>query len=103
MKSKSLEISLLVLLIAALLILSGCRTVHADPASSGAPPDAKVVPFADASLFTVDHPEQFPLAAATEHATTSELVVTGTVSPDVSRSIPVVSLASGRAIAIKTR
>jgi cobalt-zinc-cadmium efflux system membrane fusion protein len=106
MKSKSLEISLLVLLIAALLILGGCRTVHADPAdpaSSGAPPDAKVVPFPDASLFSVEHPDQFPLAAATEHATTSELVVTGSVNPDVSRNVPVVSLASGRVTVVKTR
>jgi cobalt-zinc-cadmium efflux system membrane fusion protein len=49
----------------------------------------------DAALFSVDHPEQFPLATATEHPTTSELVVTGTVTPDVSRNVPVVSLASG--------
>ena len=67
------------------------------------PPEAKVVPAPDASLFTVDHPEQFPLAAATEHPTTSELVVTGTVTPDVSRNVPVVSLASGRVMAIHTR
>jgi cobalt-zinc-cadmium efflux system membrane fusion protein len=103
MKSKIFEISLLVLSIAGLLSLGGCSTVHADPASSGAPPDAKVVPFPDASLFSVEHPEQFPLAAATEHATTSELVVTGTVSPDVSRNVPVVSLASGRVMVVKTR
>ena len=54
-------------------------------------------------LFTVDHPEQFPLATATAHATTSELVVTGTVTPDVSRNVPVVSLASGRVVAIHAR
>jgi cobalt-zinc-cadmium efflux system membrane fusion protein len=51
----------------------------------------------------VNHPEQFPLATATEHPTTSELVVTGTVTPDVSRNVPVVSLASGRVNAIHTR
>ena len=70
---------------------------------AGAPPPAKVVPFADAALFSVDHPEQFPLAAATERPTTSELVVTGTVTPDVSRNVPVVSLASGRVSAIHVR
>src|SRR5450432_706020 len=87
------------------LLLGGCGKVHAqaDPASAGAPPEAKVVPFSDPSLFSVDHPEQFPLAAATEHPTNSELVVTGAITPDVSRSVPVVSLASGRAVAIKTR
>jgi cobalt-zinc-cadmium efflux system membrane fusion protein len=91
--------------IAMLLILEGCGKVHAqaDADAATAPPEAKVVPFADASLFSVERPEQFPLAAATEHATTSELVVTGTVSPDVSRNVPVVSLASGRVMVVKTR
>jgi membrane fusion protein, heavy metal efflux system len=88
-----------------LLILDGCGKVHAqsDAIAAGAPPEAKIVPFSDPSLFGVDHPEQFPLAAATEHPTTSELVVAGTVTPDVSRSVPVVSLASGRAVTIKAR
>jgi membrane fusion protein, heavy metal efflux system len=51
----------------------------------------------------VNRPEQFPLATATQHPTTSELVVTGTVTPDVSRSVPVVSLASGRVVAVHAR
>ena len=86
---------------AALLVLVGC-TAHADPAAE-APPPANVVPGADTSLFTVDHPEQFPLTAAIERSTTSELVVTGTVTPDVARNVPVVSLASGRVVAIHAR
>ena len=52
---------------------------------------------------TVEHPEQFPLATATAHPTTSELVATGTVTPDVSRNVPVVSFASGRVTAIHAR
>jgi cobalt-zinc-cadmium efflux system membrane fusion protein len=71
--------------------------------TGGAPPEPKVVMAPDASLFSVDRPEQFPLAAATEHPTTSELVVTGTVTPDVSRNVPVVSLASGRVMAIHAK
>jgi len=90
-----------VLSLAGLLLLVGC-TAHADPAA-GAPPPANIVPGADPSLFTVDHPEQFPLAAAVERPTTSELVVTGTVVPDIARNVPVVSLASGRVVAIHTR
>lgn len=54
-------------------------------------------------MFTVEHPEQFPLAAATARPASSELVVTGAVMPDVSRSVPVVSLASGRVIGIHAR
>jgi len=57
----------------------------------------------DLSLFTVDHPEQFPLSTAIAHATTSELVVTGAVTPDISRNVPVISLASGRIVAIHAR
>jgi len=87
--------------LALLLALVGC-TAHADPAAE-APPPANIVPGADPSLFTVDHPEQFPLAAAVERPTTSELVVTGTVLPDVARNVPVVSLASGRVVAINAR
>jgi cobalt-zinc-cadmium efflux system membrane fusion protein len=101
MKSQSLVLTLL-LLVASLLSLAGCKKAEADPAQ-GAPPSPNVVPFADAALFSVDHPEQFPLAAATEHPTKSELVVTGAVSPDVSRNVPVVSLASGRITAIHAR
>ena len=89
------------LTLAALLALMGC-TAHADPAAE-APPPANIVPGADPALFTVDHPEQFPLAAAVERPTKSELVVTGTVTPDVARNVPVVSLASGRVVAIHTR
>ncbi|SPE31273.1 Efflux transporter, RND family, MFP subunit [Candidatus Sulfotelmatomonas gaucii] len=95
-------IAFLLLGTASLLILEGCGKVQANPADE-APPAAKIVPFADASLFSVEHPEQFPLAAATQHPTTSELVVTGTVTPDVSRNVPVVSLASGRVNAIHAR
>src|ERR1022692_4777126 len=95
-------VSYLLLGAASLLILEGCGKVQADQAAE-APPPPKVVPFADADLFSVERPEQFPLATATEHPTTSELVVTGTVTPDVSRNVPVVSLASGRVNAIHTR
>ena len=76
---------------------------QADLNPAGDPPAAKVVPMVDLTLFTVDHPEQFPLSTAIEHATTSELVVTGTVTPDISRNVPVVSLASGRVMAIHAR
>jgi cobalt-zinc-cadmium efflux system membrane fusion protein len=92
---------LFILSLPALLMLAGC-TAHADPAAE-APPPANIVPGADPGLFTVDHPEQFPLAAAVERPTTSELIVTGTVTPDVARNVPVVSLASGRVVAIHAR
>jgi cobalt-zinc-cadmium efflux system membrane fusion protein len=102
MKSKGLQTGLLLIAFVAPAVLSGCRSAAVDAAAQ-APPDAKVVPFANAALFSVEHPEQFPLATATQHPTTSELVVTGTVTPDVSRNVPVASLASGRVTAIHAR
>jgi cobalt-zinc-cadmium efflux system membrane fusion protein len=108
MKSKSLTLGVVLVSVACLLGSAGCHSVHAQSDASaamtaGAPPEPKVVMAPDASLFSVDRPEQFPLATATEHPTTSELVVTGNVTPDVSRNVPVVSLASGRVMAIHTR
>jgi cobalt-zinc-cadmium efflux system membrane fusion protein len=102
MKSTTLQTVLLVVAIAAAAVLSGCKTASVD-AQAQAPPAPNVVLAPDAALFSVDHPEQFPLAAAAQHPTTSELVVTGTVTPDVARNIPVVSLASGRVVGIHAR
>src|ERR1700722_2745883 len=90
MKNKVAGIILCLVSIPAVLTLTGCSKVHADD-NDGAPPEPNVVPFPDASLFTVDKPEQFPLAAATARPTTSELVVTGTVTPDGAKQVPVPS------------
>jgi membrane fusion protein, heavy metal efflux system len=102
MKTKGLKIGLLLIFIPTLLTLGGCSSAHGDPAAE-APPPPNVVPDVDLGLFTVDHPEQFPLAAAAARPTTSELVVTGTVTPDIARNVPVVSLASGRVVDIHAR
>lgn len=102
MKHKGPGIVLL-LVCFSVLTLTSCGNVRAADPAAGLPPDAKVVPFPDAALFTVDHPEQFPLATATERPATSELVVTGTVTPDVSKQVPVPSLATGRIVEIDAR
>ena len=103
MTNKVPGIILCLVLIPAVLTVTGCSKLHADDANAGAPPEPKVVPFPDASLFTVDKPEQFPLAAATGRPTTSELVVTGTVTPDVSKQVPVPSLTTGRILEVDAR
>ena len=102
MKSKFLRLSPLVMLLATLLTASACSQAHGDAAAE-APPAAQVVPFPDASLFTVDHPEQYPTIAAIERKAYSELVVTGSVNPDIARNVPVISLASGRVVGIYAR
>ena len=85
-----------------LLALAGCSNAKGDP-GDGEPPAARVVGGGESSLFAVEHPEQFPVVAAVGRLATSELVVTGTVTPDVSRNVPVVSLASGRVLAVHAR
>ena len=87
--------------LAGLALMAGCSKKN-DPAAE-APPPPNVVLAAEPSLFTVDRPEQFPLATATERPAFSELTVTGTVAPDIARNVPVVSLATGRVVAIHAR
>jgi membrane fusion protein, heavy metal efflux system len=89
--------------IVASLVLTGCgQKVEADP-KLGAPPGADVIRESDASLFRVDHPELFPLVSAGEHDAAPQLNTTGAVNADVSRNIPVISLASGRIVEIDAR
>jgi len=103
MRNKVVEIGLLLIIsVPPGLTLAACRGAHGDPAAE-APPPANVVFGADGSLFTVDHPEQFPVIAAIARARAPELVVTGVVNPDIARSVPVISLASGRVVGIYAR
>jgi cobalt-zinc-cadmium efflux system membrane fusion protein len=85
------------------LMLTGCGSKVQADAKSEAPPAAVVERESDANLVKVDHPEQFPLATAEQRESTPELNVTGSVTPDVSRNIPVISLASGRVVDIRAR
>jgi membrane fusion protein, heavy metal efflux system len=79
-----------------------CSGDKSDPKAE-APPKAVVEPDLDANNFKVDHPEQFPLVAATEHKAVPALNVTGVVQPDITRAVPVVSLAAGRVVELKAR
>ncbi len=88
--------------LAAGLVSADCGDPKLSP-GAGAPPPLKVEQVEDRNLFTVEQPEQFPLTAAVEHLTTTELRVTGTVSPDIARSVPVISIATGRVVEIKAR
>jgi membrane fusion protein, heavy metal efflux system len=84
------------------LFLVGCNDSKADPKAE-APPPATVEPDLDANNFKVDHPEQFPLVTAIEHKAPPALNVTGVIQPDISRAVPVISLATGRVVEIKAR
>jgi cobalt-zinc-cadmium efflux system membrane fusion protein len=85
-----------------LLLAAGCGQSKGDPKAE-APPPAKVEREEDVNLVQLDHPEQFPLAVAIEHISTSQLMATGAISPDISRTVPVISLAAGRVIDIHAK
>jgi cobalt-zinc-cadmium efflux system membrane fusion protein len=83
-------------------MLTGCGEKKQDPAAQ-APPVVQVEKEGGVSLITVDRPNRFSIVAATQYQSTSTLNVTGTVNPDVSRTIPVISIASGRVVGIHTQ
>src|SRR5215468_11929002 len=91
-----------VLFVVLSLLAVGCGQSKSNPKSE-APPATTVERGQYDSLVQVEHPEQFPLAVATAHQSTSQLAVTGTVAPDVSRSVPVISIATGRVVEIHAR
>jgi membrane fusion protein, heavy metal efflux system len=84
------------------LIGAGCNGEKSDPQAE-APPPLKVERVEDRNVFQVDHPQRFELAQAIEHIATPQLRVTGTVNPDISRAVPVISLAVGRVAEIDAR
>jgi cobalt-zinc-cadmium efflux system membrane fusion protein len=84
------------------VLSTGCKSSGTNEAAE-APPPAQVVQQQDGGEFSVEHPEQFPLATAGKYEAAPELSVTGTVSPDISRNIPVVSLAAGRILEVDAR
>ena len=82
----------------ALVVLTGCEK-KSDPKAE-APPPTTIQQAQNVNTVKVDHPDQFPLAAVTSQLTSPSMSVTGQVQPDVTRVIPVISLASGRIVAI---
>jgi cobalt-zinc-cadmium efflux system membrane fusion protein len=89
-------------LAASLALISGCKPKDQ---GDGAPPPAQVIPVNDMNLITIDKDDapKFPVVKAGQVDTASELTATGTVFPDISREVPVISLANGRVVDIKTR
>ena len=81
--------------------LGGCKGKEKTDVAAEAPPSApQVVETGGSDSVRVDRAERFPLVAASLRQVVSQLNVTGSVSPDVSREIPVLSLANGRVTAL---
>jgi cobalt-zinc-cadmium efflux system membrane fusion protein len=96
------DFAILSLPLIAALFVAGCSGGKSDPQAE-APPPLKVERVEDRNVFQVDHPERFQLTQATEHVATPQLRVTGTVNPDISRAVPVISIATGRVVEIDAR
>ena len=84
------------------MLAAGCNGGKGDPKAE-APPPLKLESVRDRNVFQVEHPEQFQLAEAIDHASTSQLRATGTVTPDISRNVPVISIATGRVLEVRAR
>lgn len=67
------------------------------------PSEVKVEKASDQGVIEVPHPEEFTLVAAEQRQVADEMHVNGAVTPDVNRSVPVLSLAGGRAVTIRTK
>ena len=103
MERKKIEFGILSAFLATLLALSGCGKGQGDVLAQEAPPPQQIIPGVDVTLFAVDHPEQYPIVTATRYEAPSQLIATGVVLPDISRSVPVITLASGRVVDIRAR
>jgi len=96
-------LGLLAAVLALALLLAGCRAKAASDPAAGAPQPAPVEQEGNADLVKVDHPEQFAIATAGRRDSVPALNVTGAVTADVSRNVPVISIASGRILEVHGR
>ena len=87
-------------LLAAAIALTGCGEKPKTDEAAEAPPAAQVIEQGNPNIVKVDNPDRFPRVQATEHEELPELHATGTISADVDHSVPVISLAAGRALAL---
>jgi cobalt-zinc-cadmium efflux system membrane fusion protein len=89
--------------VAAVLLaaLVGCKGGTGDKDAQEAPPaNVQVTSTGGSDTIQVESPGRFRLAPVDFRPVAGTLSVTGSVSPDVSRELPVLSLANGRVVAL---
>jgi cobalt-zinc-cadmium efflux system membrane fusion protein len=79
------------------------NTPHVQARIPDDPASVRVEEAPDTNIVQIEHPHDFKLAEVTGRPVQERLNVTGTIAPDVSRTVPVVSLASGRVVQIYVR
>ena len=83
------------------LSTSGCHHDEARREAAEAPPSTpQVVPTGSDDLVQVPDPNRFPLVGVHMQQVYDTLNATGSVQPDVSREVPVLSIANGRVVAL---
>jgi cobalt-zinc-cadmium efflux system membrane fusion protein len=82
-----------------LLVLSNMACSRA----GSEPPKTQVITSPDPNVIQMDAPERFPVAEVSNRQVFDELHVNGVVTPDVNRTVPVLSLSGGRAVDIRAR
>jgi cobalt-zinc-cadmium efflux system membrane fusion protein len=87
------------LLLVAMFLGASCSRESDPPAT----PPVTVEEVADESIVMVPHPERFPVVTVETRMLADEIHVNGVVAPDVSRSVPVLSLAGGRVVETRAR
>lgn len=80
--------------------LAGCGAKGKVDEAAAAPPAAKVQEVPDLNLIRIDRPERFTLVTAGQREELPQLQATGVVNADIEKSVPVISLASGRVVAL---
>ena len=104
MLNRKLAVPLILsLLLMAIFFVAGCNRRASADAQGPAPVEAKIEEVHGNGVVQVEHPEQFLLAAVELRPAVDELHVTGAVTPDVNRAVPVLSLAGGRAVDIRAK
>lgn len=77
---------------------SGCQRGAADGGSHNV-----IVKSPEPGVLEMEHPEQFPIVEAEGREVADEINVNGVVTPDVNRSVAVLSLSGGRVVEIKVK
>ncbi|HYL28367.1 MAG TPA: efflux RND transporter periplasmic adaptor subunit [Gemmatimonadales bacterium] len=89
--------------LAALFLLTMAGAACSGAASDSPSSDPAVAASPDSAMIEVPHPERFPLVQAEIREIADELHLNGVLTPEVNRSVPVLSLGGGRVVDIRVR
>lgn len=89
--------------LSAALLLAACGLTAVGCSTEPVAPPTKAEVSEDPAVFRVDHPELFKLVKAETRQIPTVLTANGAIVPDITRTIHVTSLGSGRVVGLKVR